>query len=200
MFQDAFKIDEPYTGVVRTNIIMDREIIDSFELEIEAMDKGSPPLTSRCMLRVRVVDANNNAPFFPSYQPISIPEGTTISLNSSELQFEIFCIFSRAFSIISRQLSIILFFSGTPLGKQILQVTANDQDLNPLLMYDFTSDGNPGDTFRIDRYSGRILVKRELDYELQRTFDLRIKVSYLLHMLRAVQKSADTFETLKNNG
>ena len=73
--QEAFVIDEPYTGVVKTNIILDREILDSYRLEIEAMDEGNPPLTSHCTLKIQVVDVNDNAPFFPQYTPISIPEG-----------------------------------------------------------------------------------------------------------------------------
>ena len=72
--------------------------------------------------------------------------------------------------------------SGTALGTQILQVTANDRDLSPTLIYDFMPDGNPGRTFSIDRYSGRISVAKQLDYEQQRTYGLKITVrSYWRH-------------------
>ena len=59
----------------------------------------------------------------------------------------------------------------------MLQVTANDKDLNPVLNYDFTPDGNPGNTFTIDRYSGRITIAKPLDYEERTKYVLKVKVS-----------------------
>lgn len=73
--QNAFTIDPPNTGIVRTDIILDREIRDSYRLEIEALDGGYPPLSTRCILRIQVIDVNDNGPFFPQYNPITVSEG-----------------------------------------------------------------------------------------------------------------------------
>ena len=60
------------------NHICDSTLIflcDSLRLEIEAIDEGTPVQTSRCTLRISVIDVNDNAPFFPSYAPVTVPEG-----------------------------------------------------------------------------------------------------------------------------
>ena len=67
--------------------------------------------------------------------------------------------------------------AGQELGTLVKQVTANDKDLNPVLRYDFTPDGNPGRAFSIDRYSGRITVVRQLDYEQRARYRLRVKAT-----------------------
>ena len=36
----AFVIDPPNTGIVKTNVILDREIQKNYRLEIEAVDMG----------------------------------------------------------------------------------------------------------------------------------------------------------------
>ena len=51
----------------------------SFRLEIEAADEGSPVQTSRCTLKISVIDVNDNAPFFPAYAPVTVSEGNLSS-------------------------------------------------------------------------------------------------------------------------
>ncbi len=142
--QNAFVIDPPNTGIVKTNIILDREIKDSYRLEIEAADEGSPVQTSRCTLKISVIDVNDNAPFFPSYPPVTVPESVQ-------------------------------------LGTEVLQVTANDVDLTPDLIYNFTAGGNPDHAFSIDRFSGRIAVARRLDYETSPRYVLEVQASDTVH-------------------
>ncbi|XP_072001828.1 protocadherin gamma-B1-like [Engystomops pustulosus] len=43
---------------------LDREIISSYNITIQASDKGSPEMTSRKVIRVDVSDVNDNAPVF----------------------------------------------------------------------------------------------------------------------------------------
>ena len=73
--ENAFVIDPPNTGIVKTNFILDREIHATYRLEIEAVDGGVPPRTSRCTLKISVNDINDNAPFFPSYPVKNLNEG-----------------------------------------------------------------------------------------------------------------------------
>ena len=74
--QVAFAIDPPNTGIVKTNIMLDREIIiRDYRLIIEAIDYGNPPQSSRAVLKINIIDINDNAPFFPEYSTRSIREG-----------------------------------------------------------------------------------------------------------------------------
>ena len=55
-------------------------------------------------------------------------------------------------------------------------VTATDVDLNPVLVYDFTSQGNPDGTFSIDRSSGTVLLATGLDHEDRTHYTLGLQV------------------------
>ncbi|NXH64869.1 PCDA2 protein, partial [Rhabdornis inornatus] len=59
--QDLFKIDEK-SGEIRTAGELDFEDIQSYDLEIEARDQGTPPLSGHCSVVLEVLDMNDNAP------------------------------------------------------------------------------------------------------------------------------------------
>ena len=59
-------------------------LITMFRLEIEAIDEGTPVQTSRCTLRISVIDVNDNAPFFPSYPSVTVPEGRSFFIVSKK--------------------------------------------------------------------------------------------------------------------
>jgi protocadherin-16/23 len=73
--QSAFDINPPDTGIVKTNIILDREVRDSYRLEIAARDRGNPQRSATVVMRIQVIDVNDNSPFFPPYYPVTIHEG-----------------------------------------------------------------------------------------------------------------------------
>ncbi|NWR01990.1 PCDA2 protein, partial [Paradoxornis webbianus] len=56
--QDLFIIDKN-SGEVRTDGELDFEEVQSYDLEIEARDKGTPPLSGHCSLEVTVLDMND---------------------------------------------------------------------------------------------------------------------------------------------
>ncbi|NXB45159.1 PCDA2 protein, partial [Leucopsar rothschildi] len=56
--QDLFKIDEN-SGEIRTAGGLDFEDIQSYDLEIEARDKGTPSLSGHCRVELEVVDVND---------------------------------------------------------------------------------------------------------------------------------------------
>ncbi|CAG7823399.1 unnamed protein product [Allacma fusca] len=58
-----FKID-PFTGEVAVASALDREMISHYSLEIQAIDHGTPPLSSTTLVEVEVNDINDNAPTF----------------------------------------------------------------------------------------------------------------------------------------
>ncbi|NXX40434.1 PCDA3 protein, partial [Tricholaema leucomelas] len=52
----------PDTGEIRLTGALDFEDVRSFEIQIEATDKGAPPLSGHCKVVVEVLDVNDNAP------------------------------------------------------------------------------------------------------------------------------------------
>ena len=61
--ENTFVIDEN-TGKIVLQSQLDRESVDEYEIIVQAHDLGSPGLTSTCLVHVKVVDENDNAPEF----------------------------------------------------------------------------------------------------------------------------------------
>ncbi|XP_068273249.1 protocadherin alpha-3-like [Nyctibius grandis] len=58
---DLFNID-PKTGEIRLTGALDFEEVRLHELQVEARDKGWPPLSGHCSVELEVLDVNDNAP------------------------------------------------------------------------------------------------------------------------------------------
>nr|CAD7198839.1 unnamed protein product [Timema douglasi] len=71
---NAFVIEPPFSGLVKTNIVLDREIRDTYKLTVIATDEGVPQLTGTSTLRISIVDVNDNPPTFPPHSVISVSE------------------------------------------------------------------------------------------------------------------------------
>ena len=80
----AFAIDQQYSGIIKTNIVLDREIRDYYELTVTATDEGTPPLTGYTKVIIKIIDINDNQPQFPRSQPITISEGKICYEKGSE--------------------------------------------------------------------------------------------------------------------
>lgn len=72
---NAFIIEPAFSGVVKTNIVLDREIRDTYRLKVIATDEGVPQMTGTSVIRVHIVDVNDNQPTFPPHSIISVSEG-----------------------------------------------------------------------------------------------------------------------------
>ena len=83
------------------------------------------------------------------------------------------------------------------MGTVLTSVTANDVDTNPALTYGLStdSDSEAGSSeaetsglgvFSIDRFSGKVILVRRLDFELQREYRLRVTASDTAHTARTV--------------
>ncbi|XP_066416373.1 protocadherin alpha-2-like isoform X2 [Molothrus aeneus] len=59
--KEMFTIDE-IKGEIRLQGKLDYEEMNSYEIPVEARDKGSPPLSGHCKVVLEVVDVNDNAP------------------------------------------------------------------------------------------------------------------------------------------
>ncbi|XP_015176207.1 PREDICTED: protein dachsous [Polistes dominula] len=140
---NAFTISPPYSGIVRTNIVLDREIREKYRLTIIATDQGNPQLTGTAALSVRVIDINDNHPTFPEHNVISVSEGTAV-------------------------------------GSVLTTMTANDVDSSPALIYRFSNTTDPG-PFSIDRYGGKVILRKPLDAERKFEYTLRVIASDGIH-------------------
>ncbi|KAK2817251.1 hypothetical protein Q5P01_025442 [Channa striata] len=69
----AFILDS-VRGILATNVFLDREIVPSYKLVLQAADRGNPPLSSTATVRVQVVDVNDNSPAIPTVEPVLIAE------------------------------------------------------------------------------------------------------------------------------
>lgn len=74
---NAFVIDS-VRGILATNTVLDREIVSSYKLIIQAKDMGSPPLTGTSTVRVQVIDVNDNSPTIPSMEQVTIVENLPV--------------------------------------------------------------------------------------------------------------------------
>ena len=56
--------------------MLDREDIDSFELLVEALDRGSPPKSAQTLVKIQVTDVNDESPKLevPSNKMIYVPK------------------------------------------------------------------------------------------------------------------------------
>lgn len=73
---------------------------------------------------------------------------------------------------------------GTELGTVLTVASANDVDTYPPLVYSFDEVHTDEDAlalFSIDRFSGKVLLKKPLDYELRQEYQLRIFASDSKH-------------------
>ncbi|XP_060035557.1 protocadherin alpha-11-like [Erinaceus europaeus] len=82
----AFTLDE-HNGEVKVNGTLDYEETKFYEVEVQATDKGNPPMAGHCTVLVEILDANDNAPEVTVTSlslpvPEDAPLGTVIALIS----------------------------------------------------------------------------------------------------------------------
>lgn len=79
---NAFVIEPAFSGIIKTNIVLDREIRETYRLTVIATDEGVPQMTGTARVRINIVDVNDNQPTFPPHSIITIGEGKNL-LNTS---------------------------------------------------------------------------------------------------------------------
>ncbi|KAH8279555.1 hypothetical protein KR018_000821 [Drosophila ironensis] len=149
---NAFVIEPAFSGIVKTNIVLDREIRDVYNLKIIATDEGVPQMTGTATVRVQIVDVNDNQPTFPPNNLVSVSEATE-------------------------------------LGAVVTSISANDVDTYPALTYRLVADRVESENleiFALDRYSGKLVLKRRLDYELRQEYELEVIASDAAHEARTI--------------
>eukprot|EP00731_Ephydatia_muelleri_P025870 Em0017g953a len=67
------------SGSIKSTAVLDREVQSTHLLILEAVDKGTPPLTGTAALYITLQDVNDNSPYFSiNYYFVSIAEATPI--------------------------------------------------------------------------------------------------------------------------
>ncbi|XP_036403737.1 protocadherin gamma-C5-like isoform X4 [Megalops cyprinoides] len=56
-----FSVDSE-TGEIRVNGEVDYEMADSYEITVQARDKGTPAMEGTCNIKIEIIDVNDNAP------------------------------------------------------------------------------------------------------------------------------------------
>ncbi|XP_048855780.1 protocadherin-23 [Brienomyrus brachyistius] len=65
---------ETTRGILATSAVLDREVIPSYKLVLQAVDRGTPRLTGTTTVQIQVVDVNDNTPVITPMEPITIAE------------------------------------------------------------------------------------------------------------------------------
>uniref|UniRef100_A0A8C3B786 Cadherin domain-containing protein n=1 Tax=Cairina moschata TaxID=8855 RepID=A0A8C3B786_CAIMO len=69
----TFLIDSA-RGILATNTILNRENTSSYRLVVQAADKGNPRLSATSIVRIQVVDVNDNSPIVQPPGEVEVPE------------------------------------------------------------------------------------------------------------------------------
>uniref|UniRef100_A0A8C3J6Z4 Cadherin domain-containing protein n=1 Tax=Calidris pygmaea TaxID=425635 RepID=A0A8C3J6Z4_9CHAR len=69
----TFLIDSA-RGILATNTVLDHENTSSYRLVVQAADKGNPRLSATSIVRIQVVDVNDNAPVVQPLGEVEVPE------------------------------------------------------------------------------------------------------------------------------
>ena len=133
------------TGLITTDKLINREEIDSFELRVTARDGGSTPKWAHALLRVKVLDINDEIP------TLELPSYVTFDNKTNSFQADV-------------EENLILNLT--------LKTKDNDLGLNGTvdlsLLYDYNG------LFRIDDLSKRLFSTKILDYEECNSYKLLI--------------------------
>lgn len=82
----VFTID-PLTGIMRTRSVLDHEERSVYRIAVAATDNGIPPKQTVRVLRVEILDVNDNRPTFSSSSLIFKVSYFTFSVESDMLSF-----------------------------------------------------------------------------------------------------------------
>ncbi|KAF0763784.1 protein dachsous [Aphis craccivora] len=116
---NAFVIDPTDSGIVKTNIVLDSEIRDTYKLTVIATDEGTPQMTGMATIRIIVIDINDNRPSFPPRPAINVKEGlevgsmiTTVVANDVDTYPTLTYSWAPSVGIVERKLFALDRYSG----------------------------------------------------------------------------------------
>nr|XP_055033753.1 protocadherin-12 isoform X2 [Misgurnus anguillicaudatus] len=167
----------PSSGAVTAQQSLDFEESRSYSFIVEAVDRGYPPMTSSATVLVEIQDVNDNYPIIHEPLPkngvavLSVP----VKVDKGEILTEI------GEEAVEDNFEILRnhSFHNKLDGFLATTIRASDPDsgINGRLCFRIT-DGNPSNTFILDKTTGQLFVNRTNATELiGKTFKLDIVVS-----------------------
>uniref|UniRef100_G3Q1C0 Cadherin domain-containing protein n=1 Tax=Gasterosteus aculeatus TaxID=69293 RepID=G3Q1C0_GASAC len=146
---DIFELDKS-TGMITTLKSFDFETLKTFQFQVVATDSGTPSLSSNVTVHVFILDQNDNAPII--LYPLS-------SNGSAE----------------------VIIQENVALETIVIKVEATDVDegANGEVEYSFGGDINSKvlELFSLDKHTGEIRVKGQIDYEKADVYKLDVQAS-----------------------
>lgn len=142
---------DPMSGVIRTNTVLDHEDRAIYRLAVAATDSGKPPRQTVRLLRVEVLDLNDNRPTF----------------TSSSLMFQV-----REDIAVGHIVGSVV--QSDPIDRDNMIHGSGGGRHVTYTLTSLVSDKIP-DAFDIDRSTGSLVVARQLDRETQSEYRLEVR-------------------------
>ena len=155
--QDRFQIDR-YTGRIYTislnpNVQLDRELIDTFYMSVDAVDGGG--LRTSIQIIIKLNDLNDNAPQFLN---------NLISLNG----------LSNSTNTTNNNILIGFIEENSSKWIEPIRLQAVDRDigLNAIVAYDIVDGDYMMDYFKIDRNTNSVVLKENMTIDFEELYML----------------------------
>ena len=152
-FADYVAFENPLEGNLVLTKGLDYETMRSFSLTIEAKDQGAPPLSSRALVTINVIDADDQNPAFlyERYDALLPPPGLLEKDNQGHKLF---------------------------VQPQDLRAFDKDLGISAPVFYSFSGDAQQAKYFELNRNTGHIYVKSAIpDNEFLQPVTLVIKAT-----------------------
>ena len=158
-FSNSFKISSE-TGVITTRFSLDREARNVHKFFIQAVDLGTPPMSSTVEVLVRILDKNDNYPYF---EP---------PLKSFEFHPHLPQIPSNDGSVADSDVHTIFVNPLTPSHSVVTQANAKDADEGSNARVTYSIESGDGGYFHMDEQSGNIVVASSMSSINHEVFSL----------------------------
>ncbi|KAG8579347.1 hypothetical protein GDO81_010831, partial [Engystomops pustulosus] len=161
---------------VLTKHSLDREIISSYNITIQASDKGSPEMTSRKVIQLDVSDVNDNAPVFEklNYSAFiaenNLPGASILNIQAKDMDSEDNAKITYSIMSTDREEDLLSSYislnpvTGVIYAQRSFDYSASDED-EALALISYIS---------MNPVTGVIYAQRSFDYEKQKEFRIQI--------------------------
>uniref|UniRef100_A0A3B5KVF5 Cadherin domain-containing protein n=1 Tax=Xiphophorus couchianus TaxID=32473 RepID=A0A3B5KVF5_9TELE len=185
------------TGEIRVSGLIDYETANVYKLDVQASDKGQPPMTTDCRVIIKIQDVNDNKPEIditslsilyrltdnvpfelkPSYKEnmYSLPSLSTVKT----LIIQVSDVNDNTPVFLQNPLELYLMENNAP-GETIFSVSALDKDLNENAVLSYRLLKSEGGHREITSFlnihadTGQISAMKSFDFETLKTFQFQV--------------------------
>ncbi|XP_017594155.1 PREDICTED: protocadherin alpha-5-like, partial [Corvus brachyrhynchos] len=180
--RDVFRIDRK-SGEIRLRDDLDFEDVGLYRMQVDAVDKGTPPLSGHCKVLVEVLDVNDNAPeVWDVAVSVPVPEdaggGRPSLTGTMELLISVLDANDNAPQF-NQSVYKVQLPESAEVGTLVTRVNATDWDegSNSEVTYTVTNflPSSGRDVISVNPNTGEIHLTAALDFEEVSIFDFRIE-------------------------